>query len=277
MGIIVVAKKELQDLLSSRGTIVILIVYTMVILSSINDVNILLSNGTVPDNQIVIMTLDVFFRDLSVYGAILSILIGFISISSEKINDSLSTLITKPLFRDTIINGKLLGCTVFVTLILLLTSVIYISLLIITIGHPFVSVLINFLDRAIIIFLLVMIYIVFFTCLSMAITIVVENQGTALLTSSVLFIFLSFVIPNVSFAGNLSLLFNENENMVRYLLTFLSPGWTLNTVVYGGLIDPSVDVLLFFKYNYFEFIKLLLSLLIVMLTNYFIFLRSDVR
>ena len=42
MGIIVVAKKELQDLLSSRGTIVILIVYTMVILSSINDVNILL-------------------------------------------------------------------------------------------------------------------------------------------------------------------------------------------------------------------------------------------
>lgn len=46
-------------------------------------------------------------------GTIIGIMIGFSTISSEKFGKALNILVTKPLYRDTIINGKIIACIGF--------------------------------------------------------------------------------------------------------------------------------------------------------------------
>ena len=46
-------------------------------------------------------------------GPIIGVIIGCSTISAERMGNALNTLITKPVYRDTIINGKIMGSLIF--------------------------------------------------------------------------------------------------------------------------------------------------------------------
>lgn len=67
-----------------------------------------------------------FFYDLSMIFAFLSMCIGIITIADERSNGSLRVLTIKPLYRRDIIIGKFLGISVFMLLLMVFVTIIFI-------------------------------------------------------------------------------------------------------------------------------------------------------
>jgi len=59
------------------------------------------------------------------YGSLVAIVLGFTSISEELDGKALNNLLVKPLYRDTIINGKIIGTLGFALCLFLFTTALY--------------------------------------------------------------------------------------------------------------------------------------------------------
>lgn len=73
---------------------------------------------------------------LTTFFAFLSMCIGIITIAKERSSGSLRVLTAKPLYRRDIITGKFLGLSLFLLLLMILTEIVFISLIIIVLGSP---------------------------------------------------------------------------------------------------------------------------------------------
>ncbi|MCD6443494.1 ABC transporter permease [Candidatus Bathyarchaeota archaeon] len=117
-GLWTIARKELIDHLSSIKFIVIFAVLTMLILcSAYEGVQQYFQEGAevfIPGQSafLAVFTWGITEK-IAVIGPLLGIAIGFAAISQERDSGSLVTLLTHPVFRDSVINGKLVAgaCT----------------------------------------------------------------------------------------------------------------------------------------------------------------------
>jgi ABC-2 type transport system permease protein len=64
---------------------------------------------------------------ITIIGAIIGIVIGFDAVSGEREKGTLKFLLTQPLYRDTVINGKLLGFTLLIFTVVLISSIMTIA------------------------------------------------------------------------------------------------------------------------------------------------------
>jgi ABC-2 type transport system permease protein len=197
-----IAKKEFQDLLSSKIVLIILIGYSFVILCQIYFIYNSLSDG-MGETRLEYDALGMAFanRLFSIltdsYGPILGIMIGCASIASERHGNALNTLIAKPLYRDTIINGKLLGSMAFLALFICATIIFYTSSLLILFGDAFAPTFSDYLSRLPVIFALSILLIGIFMALSMLLAILIKSQAFAMVMSTIV-LYVSINIENLA-------------------------------------------------------------------------------
>lgn len=158
---------------------------------------------------------------LSQYGSLVGVMIGFASISSEMRGKALNTLIAKPLYRDSIINGKLLGALCFLVVVFVFSTVFYIAGLLVVGGSFTASILPVLLVRVPAIIGIALIYMMIFLSISMLITILVRGQAFALILSY-LSIFVSDLIPGY-FAGSIAMLLG-NANLMMPIIEMSPSG-----------------------------------------------------
>ena len=124
-------------------------------------------------------------------GAILAIAIGFNLISGEKESGSLKSLLSHPVFRDTIINGKALGgmgALGFAMLVMTLLSIgILMMLGIMPTGDEFVRILV-FMGFT-------LLFMFSFFAIALMCSTVAKNSTRAITYTLVIFIVISFVMP----------------------------------------------------------------------------------
>lgn len=273
-NVLKIAKKELADLLGNIIVPIVIFVYLIIILSSAYGIKDQVSGGIGNEDQFVVIVLSSLYWDLKTYGGILALIIGFYSLSSEKVGSALSTIVAKPVYRDNIINGKLIGCTLFITCIFLLATALYLASLLIIVGPPFGKILAVFLEKSLVIVVLTLVCSLMIMCLSMLISLLVRDRGIALLSCAVLFVFLAITFPSVSFLSNIAMLFGEGEEQVSYIIGSFSPYSMLNTVIYDMLANTDVlSVLLHYSQWIAEFV---IGLVIAMAANYIAFVRRDI-
>jgi len=130
-----IAKKEIIDHLTSVRFIIIFAVLTILILcSAYEGVQHYFKEGRemlIPGQSafLAVFTWGITEK-IAVVGSLLGIAIGFAAISQERDSGSLITLLTHPIFRDSVINGKLIAgaCALifasFTAIALALTTVI---------------------------------------------------------------------------------------------------------------------------------------------------------
>jgi ABC-2 type transport system permease protein len=131
-------------------------------------------------------------------GAILAIAIGFNLISGEKESGSLKSLLSHPVFRDTIINGKALGgmgALGFAMLIMTLLSIgILMMLGIMPTGDEFVRILV-FMGST-------LLFMFSFFAIALMCSTIAKNSTRAITYTLVIFVVVSFVMPAAGiFAG----------------------------------------------------------------------------
>lgn len=276
-----IAKKEFADLVGEPGILLVLIVYVVLIVGSVVYIYDNLKLGMIYDSAgLAKSMLSSISSILGVYGSVIALMIGFASIANEKLNNALNTIITKPLYRDTIINGKLLGCICFLTCLFGLAIALYISFSLIIIGGITINAIPLFLEKLPVVFIISLIYVIFFLSFSMLFCLAIKSNGVALMLTILLFLLLTNIIPTVSFAGNLSVVFRDGgaqlfEQMMGVIL-FFNPNGVFVTVVGDYINYSSSNVFIGINDVLPGFIKLFLITIILIILTYTIFMRRDI-
>lgn len=279
VNLINLVKKEFRDLLSSRMILVILLGYLVVISFQIFYTYTILSGGRGSQFQyggnLGLALSNWLFSMLAViFGPILGIMIGCTSIANERYKNTINTLLVKPVFRDTIINGKLIGALLFLSLILGVTMIFYTSFLFIFFSDALAPTLYDYVFRLPFVFFISLILIAIFLVGSMLISLLVKNQAFAMILSTLL-LYMSNNLNTANFALPLASIFPEHEYVIYNILVNATPTGPL-TSIRDYLFNGSISLLNATQLIFPELVKFLLFVVIGCVLCYIIFIRSDI-
>lgn len=135
-----------------------------------------------------------FVNYIGMIGALLAMILGNHAIAKERRNGTLKLLLSRPIFRDTLLNGKLLGNLGILALISVLTGIItYVSLKLIG-NVPLSS---SEIVRLMMFFIMSFLYMAFFLVLAITFSIVIKNINKALLVAIIVWLVLAFIFPQI--------------------------------------------------------------------------------
>ncbi len=270
-----IARKELVDLLSSKMVIVILSGYFLVVLFSILYLyNTLSGGGSLEYGNSIGMAFsnNLFSMLAKYYGPIVGVMIGCMSIASERHKNALNTLLVKPVYRDTIINGKLLGSLAFLALVIGVTIAFYTSGLLVLCGDALAPTLGDYVSRLPIVFIFSMILISIFLAISVLLSILIKSQAFAIIMGAIV-VYLSNTIE--IYSGIIARFFPGRELYVHDLITSLTPTSRLLSVR-NNLFDSSCSAWDSFQMVLPDMLKFLLYVVILCIASYIVFIRRDV-
>lgn len=287
-NVLIIAKKEFSDLISSRLVILILAFYVVIfILSFYNlfgsiDMNSLLSQTYAKNNvpNIVANPAGTFTGMLIMvicyYGSLVAVGLGYSSMSSEADGRALGTLLVKPLYRDTIINGKLLGASGLLFCIFWVSIAFYLAGLLLLFGDYAGTHIFEFLCMLPLVFILYMFSTILFLSLSMLACIAFRDQSFALFVGFLSWI-LFFMFSNMMFMGYIVDYFHFNESIL-YFINSLFP-YSILSYISGDIINGKgiIDTL---SKNFYEIAIQIFALSLYCITTivmaYSAFIRRDV-
>jgi len=211
-GIFVVAKKEFLDHVMGKKFLVILAILMLISLlamhqgvesynkqldsykertAEIEEHPEGMSQGWMPEKPSILSVFQMMSALFGILYAILAIAIGFNLISGEKESGSLKSLLSHPVFRDTIINGKALGgmgALGFAMLVMTLLSIgILMMLGIMPTGDEFVRILV-FMGFT-------LLFMFSFFAIALMCSTIAKNSTRAITYSLVIFVVISAVMP----------------------------------------------------------------------------------
>jgi ABC-2 type transport system permease protein len=269
-NIINVAKKEFSDLWGSW--LVVFIFAVFMVLTAFTDYQFygILSNHHYIEGDIIKNFLCGVMIVLTSYGSLVAVVVGFASIASERQNNALNTLLVKPLYRDTIVNGKLLGSLVFLLCMFGLAVLVYTAGLFIVCGSIFAPLFVEYFTGLPFAIGISLVYTMIVFSVSMLYSILFRKQAFAL-ALGVLSIFISQTISTYTVTRGLSTLTGYNA----VVITGWSPYGILDNIIFTlyrshpGLVADTSMV-------WSDTAKLLLYMVVIVVICYMVFLRRDV-
>jgi len=276
-NVLLIARKEFVDILSNRMVLFVLVLFTFYVFTLVYDFSIVVNGGRpgakvgLDDNNGVAAANYILYM-LTWCGTIIGIIIGCSTISTERMGSALNTLITKPLYRDTIINGKIIGSLLFFAAYILFIMAIFTAAFLVFCGNALAPYLADYFSRLPFMFIFVLIYIGVFLSLSLLVSLLVRDQAIAMVIS-VVFVYFSEVLVGQSISRNLS---NILPGLgLEGLLSGLSPKSvaTQAHLVFAHSWNDAYSA--FFKILP-GMEKLLLFMVIGMILSYIVFVKRDI-
>jgi ABC-2 type transport system permease protein len=211
-GLFNVARKEFIGHLTSKKFIVILglflIISALAIHQGINDydqqlesykeqisqINVVegIEPGYMPEKPSIMLVFMFMSEYIMMLGAILAIAMGFDLLSKEKETRSLKSLLSCPVFRDEIINGKALGGTL--ALVFAMGTALLISLAVLLIFSIVPSM--NELAAILVFGIVSIVFLLAYFAIALMMSTVLRDSGSALLCTLVIFFILGSLFTN---------------------------------------------------------------------------------
>lgn len=181
---------------------------------------------------------------VSMVGAILAVILGYNTLIEEKENGSLKLILSRPVFRDQLIIGKLLGNGAVIGVLLGIVFVFNLVLLVLVGGiMPSLAEVV----RLLVFMFMAFSYMLIFLSLAMLLSIRMKDSATVFLISLVVWTVFAFVIPqmaetfmvNSSVVNGISGAVNQlpQDTALSQAVNFLSPTWHLGNI--GGQLLES--------------------------------------
>ena len=276
-NVLVVARKEFRDLLSSRMVILVLAVFLVYIVSTVYDFNFTLQGGK-PGAQVRyvenlgVAAANTVFYMLSWFCSLVGIIIGCYVISTERMGNTLSTLIVKPVYRNTVINGKLLGSLAFLVSVMIFLTAVFTLGFSVFCGGIFLSSLSDYFARLPFVFIFALANVAMYLSFSMLVSIIVRDQAFAMILS-VLAVYISEIITYPTISSTLNNIIPGFG--LDKLLPSLSPNGIFG-VVQPLLMDPEVGAYDAFLNVLPNLMIILIYVVIAMAISYIVFVRRDI-
>lgn len=271
---LVIAKKEFSDLIRSNVVIIVMAVYLMSLLysyyvsyNSIN--NTLLQFGVASFSKNPAISPGALINVLCGYGGLVAVVLGLSSMYHEVHNKALNTLVNKPVYRDTILNGKLLGAILFAFCLFIFTTLIDISLNFIFWGEHFNKIFSIFIGELPLVLVVYMLVFLMFYLLTVLMFLLFHRSSLAFFLAFILWIFIYDVLPS-GFASCLASFFPNSDQTV-WFFSCLSPNMMI-FLIYAGATDTIGAI----SANAYEFLKLVLYIVVLLVSCYTVFLRRDI-
>lgn len=211
---LIVAAKEFKDYLTSKRFLLIFAVLVLMsiaaIIAGMSTYNDQLATynqnlqqaarvtgGFQPEMPSMLLVFESFGASFITVGWLLAIAIGFDLISKEKETGSLKLLLARPTYRDSIINGKILGATSILIISLLATFLVAMALLLF--GGIMPSG--DDISRLAVFFLMIVLFSIAFLAIGIAASAIAKNSTIAILLA-IGFVVFSLLLP--SFTGSIA-------------------------------------------------------------------------
>ena len=174
---------------------------------------------------------------VSIVGAILAVVLGYNALIQEKEAGSLKLILSRPVYRDRLLTGKLVGNAAVIGALLGLVFVFNLILLVLVGGiWPTAGEVLRLLSFVGLAFF----YMLIFLTLSMLLSIRMKSSATVFLVSLVVWMLVSFVIPQMAEAmmanstviNSISGTANQipQDTVASQAINFLSPTWHLRNI-----------------------------------------------
>jgi ABC-2 type transport system permease protein len=246
----IVAKKEFKDYLTSKRFLlifgVLLLISIAAIIAGMGTYNSQLSsynqdrqtlslNSTAgaarsfqPQMPSMLLVFESFSASFIIVGWLLAIAIGFDLISKEKETGSLKLLLARPTYRDSIVNGKIIGSASILIVSLAATFLVAVALLlfggIVPSGDDLV--------RLITFFLMIMLFSLAFLAIGIAASAIARNSTIAILLA-IGFVVFSLLLP--SFTSSIcDIALGEAPTMMVPGTGSAQAGQGIVNIAYGG-------------------------------------------
>jgi len=168
-----------------------------------------------------------------IFVPLIGIALGFDAINRERAGGTLSRIMSQPVFRDSVINGKFLAGIVILSI--MMTSAI---LLIGGYGLRMVGVppSLEEINRLFIYLVLIIIYGAFWIGLSILLSVLFRSLGTSLICSIALWLIFSFAVLVVAAVGA-----GQSTEALQTIIRF-SPNWLFGNAS-SAILHPTVRTL----------------------------------
>jgi ABC-2 type transport system permease protein len=206
------------------------------------------------------------------FGSMIGIIIGCSAISSELAGNALSSLAVKPVYRTTIINGKVLGALGFMAVILMIFAAVFTAGFIILCGNVMEPFLPEYFARLPFVLIYAMINVAVFLSISILISLIVRDQAFAMIIS-VLTVYISEIMTYPDIGSNLNNIFPGSG--LDSLITGLSPR-VIEMKMQPVFLDPSWAAFDAFVNILPDLSKLLVFAVIALVLSYVVFMRRDI-
>ena len=247
-SILTVYRKELTDHFSSNKFLILL---ALVYIAGLSSTYVALQNiresasGLGKHVFLYLFTtggdvLPSFITFISFFIPIIGIIFGFDAINSEKNSGNLSRVLSQPIYRDSVINGKFLaGIT---TLSIIIASIVFIisGIGLFSIGVPPTS------EEILRIFFFIFICIFyggFWMGLSILFSVIMEKTSASILTAIAIWIFLMFFLPIIANAIANGVVPLENASISDQIRNF-NIGSSISRISPSTLFGEAIFILL---------------------------------
>jgi ABC-2 type transport system permease protein len=201
-GVYTIFRKELADNFSSYRFIILFALITMVSLIMVYMAGIslrgALEEGARPEFKFVFLMLFTskgalfsLAQFVAFFGPLIGLVLGFDAINRERTSGTLSKLVSQPIYRDAIINGKFVAGVATIAIMLAAIALLITGLGLLVLG---VVPGIEEILRLIFYLLISLFYIAFWMGVAILFSIVFRSIATSALASIALWIFFSFFV-----------------------------------------------------------------------------------
>ncbi len=267
-GLFTMAKKEFLDIIGEKKFLLIFATLLIVVLvstfegglsyssSQSSTVTTVTGNSTRPGGggggqgtfeafgsaQSLSRSLSSMITNFSLVGGVLAIAISFDTINNERQKGSLKTLLSYPIYRDTIVYGKYLGGLITVALVATITFLAGIGVFVSVTG---LALTMDTIIRLLLFFGVSLIYMAIFLAVGLLLSIVLPLPSTSLLASMIVWLASIQLIPNVGYAigqilypvrfsianGRPSFATQAGFTTIRAIISGLSPSTAYENIV----------------------------------------------
>jgi len=226
-GLLAVYRKELADHLGSRRFVILFLLICLAGLSSVyvaaQSIRDELTGASAPQYTFLLLfttssgPLPPFFTFISFLGPLVGLALAFDAINSEQNQGTLSRLLSQPIYRDAVINGKFLAALTTVAVMLIGIVMIVSALGIIRLG---VIPTWEELLRLIAFLVVCILFVGFWLALATAYSVLFRQTATSALAGIATWIFFTFFIPMIADTLASALLTVTNVPITEIVLRF---------------------------------------------------------
>lgn len=135
-----------------------------------------------------------FVNYIGLLGALLAIVLGNASVVKEKRGGTLKLILSRQIFRDTFLNGKLIGNMALLLFIAIFTAI---STLGAVRAISNVALTTGDISRMYMFFLMSFLYMTFFLVLGIFLAVIMPNGNKSLLVTVIIWLVISFILPQI--------------------------------------------------------------------------------
>ncbi len=226
-GLWAVFRKELADHLGSRRFLILFLLICLAGLSSVyvaaQSIRDELAGASAPEHTFLLLfttssgPLPPFFTFISFLGPLVGLALAFDAINSEWNRGTLSRLLSQPIYRDAVINGKFLAALTTVATMLISIVVVVSALGIIRLGViPTTGELLRLIAFVVVCIL----FVGFWLALATTYSVLFRQTATSALAGIATWIFFTFFIPMIADTLASALLSVTNVPITEVVLRF---------------------------------------------------------